>query len=238
MIVHTVEQGSQEWHDLRLGIPTASEFDSILTPATMKPSKSMKPYAIRLVAEKLLGRAVIDLSGNKHVERGKELEPDAARMYEFSRDVTTSPVGFITTDDGKVGASPDRLVDGQPGAVELKCPAPYTHVGYLLDGFGADYRVQVQGQMLVGGFEWVDRMSFHPELPPRTDRTYRDEAFIKLLADALDQFLDLRDELLEQALAKGAVIHVTPTASLRKDTRFLHTILEPGTQEADEWIPA
>ena len=32
MIIHEVEQGSGDWLKLRLGIPTASEFDKIITP--------------------------------------------------------------------------------------------------------------------------------------------------------------------------------------------------------------
>jgi hypothetical protein len=37
MITHDVTQGSPEWLEARLGIPTASEFDKIITP-TGKPS--------------------------------------------------------------------------------------------------------------------------------------------------------------------------------------------------------
>lgn len=209
MKVHVVEQGSPEWHALRLGIPTASAFDRIITPAKAEFSASARGYAIELVTETMLGMPVIDLSGVKAVQRGKELEPEAAQMYEFELGVNVSPVGFITTDDGRVGASPDLLVDDQPGAVELKCPLPHTHMAYLLDGFELKYLVQVQGQMMVGDLEWVDRYSYHPSLPPVRQRTTRDEPFIAKLRARLDQFLDLRDELMERAKSLG-VVHALP----------------------------
>lgn len=237
MKVHVVEQGSAAWHALRLGIPTASAFDRIITPAKMEFSAAARGYAIELVAEKLLGQPVIDLSNVKAVERGKELEPEAAAMYEFETDAKVSPVGFVTTDDGRVGASPDLLVDGLPGAVELKCPSPHTHLGYLLDGFGNKYKVQVQGQMLVGDLEWVDRYSYHPLLPPARERTHRDEPFIAKLRAALDQFLDLRDELLGKALRAGA-IEREPIGQVTPPSRSnLHTITDWGNPKYEGHYP-
>ena len=191
MIIHNVEQGTPEWLALRLGIPTASEFDNIITPAKGELSKQSKGYAHRLITERVLRRSLDSLDHLEWIERGKMLEPDAARLYEFERDCETRKVGFITTDDGQLGASPDRLIVGHNGGVELKCPAPHTHIGYMLDGFGPAYKVQVQGQMLVGGFEFIDRVSYHPEMPPVIFRTWRDDAFIELMRKALDEFNDM-----------------------------------------------
>ena len=202
MIRHDVEQGTPEWQQLRLGIPTASSFDRILTPKTMKLSAQARSYALELVAETLIGRP-LDEVNTAWIERGVFLEPEAVKSYEFSTDRQTEKVGFITTDDGLVGASPDRLLVDINGAVEIKCPAPNTHMRYLIDGFGADYVVQVQGQMLVGGFEYVDRYSYHPELPPAIERTYRDEAMIVALKAALDEFNAMKFEILEKARATG-----------------------------------
>jgi hypothetical protein len=128
-------------------------------------------------------------------------------------------------------------VDGLPGAVELKCPSPHTHLGYLLDGFGRDYKVQAMGQMLVGDLEWVDRYSYHPLLPPVRQRTYRDDGFIAKLRAALDQFLDLRDELMERALRAGAVIQApAPAPEIRAP--FLHTIINPWSHQGDTSVMA
>lgn len=214
MIVHDVEQGSEAWLQLRLGMPTSSEFHRIVTPKG-KLSTQARRYAIWLVTEQLLNRSLQAIDHLEWVERGKLMESEAVRLYEFENDVRTWPVGFITTDDGRIGCSPDRLIGGAGPAgganaglaglagLEIKCPAPHTHMEYLLDGFGDDYMPQVQGQMLVAGFEYVDRMSYHPEMPPVRVRTWRDEAYLRVLADALAAFCDMKDELLERARVAG-----------------------------------
>lgn len=206
MKVYHVAQGSPEWAALRLGIPTASEFAKIVTP-TGKLSEQSRKYAHLLVAERLLGRPLVALDELEWIARGKELEPEAARLYEFDREMDTEPVGFITTDSGLIGASPDRLV-GEAGLLEIKVPAPQTHVGYVLEGFAKLYKPQVQGQLYVTGREWTDWMSYHPELPPIIERVYRDEAYIALLAEALECFCDTLDKMRERARSSGLVPYV------------------------------
>jgi YqaJ-like viral recombinase domain len=203
MKIHNVEQGSGEWLTLRLGIPTASMFHKIITPKKLEYSTQSRGYQFYLIAEKLLNYSLSSLDNLEWIARGKELEPDAVKMYEWDQDVVTAPVGFITTDDGRVGATPDRLLIDEPACLELKCPAPHTHVEYMIDGFGQDYMAQVQGQMLVGEFEWVDRFSYHPEMPPVLVRTPRDDAYIGILQGYLDRFCDEMDELLEKVQARG-----------------------------------
>jgi hypothetical protein len=198
---HDVQQGSPEWLKLRLGIPTASEFEKIVTP-TGKLSAQARKYAHRLIAEGLLQTSLDSIDGLEWIARGKELEPDAVKLYEFENDVTTEAVGFITSDDGLIGCSPDRLV-GDAGLLEVKCPAPQTHVGYFLDGFGNDYVPQVQGQLYVAEREWCAKFSYHPEFPPVSVTTYRDEPFIKLLASSLSAFNDMKAEMLERIRAQG-----------------------------------
>ena len=200
--IYDVAQGSGEWQRLRLGIPTASMFHKIVTP-TGKLSKQSRGYAFHLVAEKLLNRSLDSLDHLEWVARGKELEPQAVRMYEFQTDVETAPVGFVTTDDGRLGCTPDRLIVGRAAALELKCPAPHTHIEYMLDGFGNDYVPQAQGQLLIGEFEFVDRYSYHPEMPPAPCRTYRDEAYIRTLRAALDEFCDTLAGMIERARSMG-----------------------------------
>jgi YqaJ-like viral recombinase domain len=204
MIMHDVEQGSAAWLRLRLGVPTASEFHRILTPARGELSKQARGYAHQLVAETLLG-APLESSVDTvaWVARGKLLEPEAVRHYEITTDVETRPIGFITTDDGRIGCSPDRLLVGSRGALEVKCPSPATHVGYLVDGLGDAYRCQVQGQLAVAELDHADFLSYHPGLPPVLLRTGRDEPFIFRLRSALSEFLDLRDAMLATARATG-----------------------------------
>lgn len=188
MIVHNVIQGSTEWLALRAGIPTASCFDRIITPKG-KPSAQAEKYMHRLIAEKLMGHPVIEFTG-PWLERGKDLEANAALYYEATRDVASERVGFVTNDAGTVGASPDRLV-GTEGLLEIKVPAEHTHVAYLLTrAVDAEYYPQIQGQLWITGRTWVDILSYHPEMPPALIRVERDEAYIATLAGAVTSFAE------------------------------------------------
>lgn len=205
MIIHDVEQGTPAWLKLRLGIPTASEFHRIVTPAKGELSKGAAKYRDWLIAERLMGEPLDSLDHLQWIERGKLLEPQAVAQYEFTEGVETRAVGFVTTDDGRIGASPDRLVIGRAGGVEIKCPAPQTHVGYWLDGVGADYRPQVQGQLWVAELEFVDLYVFHPSMPPVLIRTERDETYIAKLSDAVLRFCDDLDAAMERVRSGGFV---------------------------------
>lgn len=190
---HYCEQGSEQWLTLRLAIPTASEFHRIVTP-TGRLSKQSRAYAIKLVAEKLLNRQLESFEETEWMERGRQLEFEAVKAFEFETDLTTKQIGIIISDCGRYGASPDRLV-GEDGVLEIKCPAPHTHLGYLLDGFNADYRPQVQGQLLVSGRDWYDWISYSPEMPMVRVRAPRDPEYIGKLRAALDEFCDEKDSI-------------------------------------------
>lgn len=193
MIHHAVAQGSTEWLMLRLGRPTASEFHRLVTP-TGKPSSQADGYCNRLLGELILGRP-LEQDVFPWMERGKLLEDNARKFYELDRGIDTDTAGFCTTDDGLIGASPDAFV-GEDGLLEIKCPSPDVHVGYLLDaarGPDAKYMPQVQGQLLVTDRAWVDIVSYHPEMPAAIVRVTRDEKFIGILREELKKFLDLLD---------------------------------------------
>lgn len=203
MIVHRVAQNTPEWLELRRGIPTASEFKRIITPlGKFSQSSTMRNYAIKLATELLLNRSLDSIESLEWVAHGKDHEADAAKFYDFAYDVVSEPVGFITTDDGRFGASPDRLV-GEDGLLEIKCPAPATHVGYLVNGFDLDYKPQVQGQLLVSGRAWCDWMSYSYEMPQVVIRVERDEDYIAKLQEALVGFCVMKDALLEEVMSKG-----------------------------------
>ncbi len=201
MKIHDCEQGSPDWYALRSGCATASCFEKIVTP-TGQLSKQANKYAYRLIAETLLKRPMDSIEGLEWMERGKMLEPEAAKIYEFEQEVETVKVGFITSDDGLIGASPDRLV-GSEGLLEIKCPAPQTHVMYMVEGLGNDYRPQVQGQLMVAEREWSDLFSYNEEMPPVRIRTVRDEDYITLLRTSLNAFNEMKAEMLERIRKQG-----------------------------------
>lgn len=196
MKILDVKQGSLEWLQARAGLPTASEFDSILTPSKLVPSKSADGYLAHLLAEFFLGQP-IDTDKSAFMERGTELEAEAANWYSFNQGVPLQPVGLCLSDCGRFGASPDRLA-GDDGLAEIKCPSPVMHVEYMLYGFGTDYRLQVQGQLWVTGRKWVDLFSYHPTIPPFVQRFYPDAEVFAAFETHLPAFADTLAKLREK----------------------------------------
>lgn len=204
----TIQQGSEAWETARLGIPTASQFHRVVTPVKCELSAQRKDYALKLVAERLLRVPVKSDASTEFMEHGKEFEPWAVKTYETENGVTTVPVGFITTDDGRLGCSPDRLVTGDKSApklgLEVKCPSFWVHLKHHIYGPGDNYKPQVMGQIYVGEFDRIDFYSYHPQSErPLTLGTYRDEPYIKTLSAALRDFADELDALTEKARALG-----------------------------------
>lgn len=193
MIIHDMEQGSEEWHKVRCGVPTSSNFSNIVTTLGIR-SKSKEKYLYKIAGEKVIGKAE-ETYKNAAMERGTLMEPEARKLYEFVTGNKVEEVGFCITEGAfKYGASPDGVV-GEDGLLEIKCPLVETHVSYLLKGtLPSAYFQQVQGQMLVTGRKWVDFMSYFPGLKPLIIRVNRDEGFLtRLKAELQTLCLEIND---------------------------------------------
>ena len=204
MKIIDVTQGSYEWLLARRGIPTASEFDCILTAKTMKYSAAAKAYIHQLIADladPYYGQVEDFVSAA--MKNGMQMEPSARKWYEFDRDCKVEQVGFITTDDGRMGYSPDSLI-GEDGLLELKCPELKTHVGYLLDPTKMvdAYRHQCHGGLIVTGRKWIDLASYSEALPPVVVRVEPDE-YTDALKEALVTFWDEYQDALAKIKAMG-----------------------------------
>lgn len=233
-----VQQGSDQWLHLRLGRPTASEFHRIVTPKKCELSKTAIDYALRLCAERLLNaptQSAID--GLQWMERGKELEPMAVKQYEFQMETTTVAVGFITTDDGSIGCSPDRLVLGDEKiALEVKCPSPHIHLGYLLSGTTDDYKPQVQGQILVAELDRAHLYAYHPQMPPALIETKPHTEYLEKLEDALLRFVDNLDEMHERAIRMGAFQPTLRATSRPEETEMAELKRRFRAENADKML--
>lgn len=200
MIIHDVEQNSEEWLKLRAGIPTASEF-SKLVDSKGKKSATFEKYAMTLAAEKIAGSDVDGFEGNSWTERGHELEPDAVKSYEFLKDVEAVKAGFITNNKQTMGCSVDRLI-GDDGLLEIKCLKATTLIETMLyfkknSRAQPKYFQQVQGQMMVAGRKWCDLYFYHPKLPPLCIRQYPDDSFQNSLLKTIAEVGDRRDAIIK-----------------------------------------
>lgn len=181
--VFNFDQGTPEWHEVRMGIPTASEFDAILTGG-----KTRTTYLYKLAAE-ILTKESLSFS-TKHTERGHEYEPAARAGYEFQTLNDVRQAGFIRNNKYGVGYSPDGLV-GKLGAIEIKTKLPHFHIEVLKsDQVPAEHVPQCQGGMWVADLEWIDFVSYWPGLPLFVKRLYRDDTYIQRLSRAAVTFND------------------------------------------------
>jgi hypothetical protein len=197
MRILDVEQGSPEWLAVRRGIPTASDFDEIVTAAKGDLAAAHEGAIARLIDERVRPHAEPAFAGNRHTERGKELEPAARDAYQFLAGLQVVQVGFVLRDDGRAGCSPDGLISSNGefvGGLEIKCPDGPTHVAWIRGGvLPAKHRQQVHGSLAITDLRFWDFFSYCPGYVPFTCRVFRD-AYTDKLAATLDEFLRRLDD--------------------------------------------
>lgn len=164
-VVHC-KQGSPEWLKARVGIPTASEFGNLVTPSwKIRTGEMPASYLASKIAEVWLGGPLPSFGGGA-AEQGSIREEEAIPWFELSHGVTLDRPGFVTTDDGRLGCSPDAMCGDKYG-LEVKCPMPQTHVKWLLGGKIPDEHVaQVYGSLYVTGIPEWKFLSYCRGFPP------------------------------------------------------------------------
>ena len=201
------EQGSREWFEARMGIPTASMFATVMASGKGGgESLTRRKYLYQLAGEILTGEPMEHFS-NEHTERGKIMETEARDMYAFLHDEEPQQIGFIRA--GKTGCSPDLLI-GLFGMLEIKTKLPHLLIELLLkDEFPSDHKAQCQGGLWIAERDWIDIGVYWPKLPFFEKRAYRDEPYIKKLTDAVDKFNDELAALVHQmrSYVPGPMIH-------------------------------
>lgn len=190
MEIFDFPQGSPEWHAIRAGLPTASEFSTVMAKGKTAGSESVtrRKYMLRLAGETLTGEPEQTYS-NGFMERGKEWEPEARNLYAFLYSCEPKQVGFIRS--GNKGCSPDALI-GDDGMLELKSAIPSVLIDlFLRDTFPSEHLAQCAGNLWVAERQWIDIAVYHPKLPLFVKRLNRDgqlESYIRNMADEVERF--------------------------------------------------
>jgi hypothetical protein len=202
-----VEQGTAAWFAAKCGKVGSSRLGDVMS--RVKPSKDnpegysqrYKKYMRELLIERLTKQTKQHFVNDAMVW-GIEEEAYAAAAYEAKNGVVLATCGFFDHPTIPMfGASPDRLVIGAPGMVEIKDPTTGTHLDTLLDGtYDDDYKYQMAGQIeCVPGREWVDFVSFDSRLDVNLryfqERFIPEPAFLETLRAEVIKFLAELDEL-------------------------------------------
>lgn len=192
MVVYDFEQGSPEWFECRMGIPTASVFSTVMAQGRDGAASITRTKLLhKLAGEVITGELSTDDYRSAQMDRGNVMEPVALESYARRRKIEVRRVGFVRNFSGLrlCGASPDGLV-GFDGGVEVKTAAPHVLIPMLSKpALPAEHRAQVQGSIWVCERDWWDVTIFaHARLPAVDVRVHRDDAYIKELSDQVERF--------------------------------------------------
>jgi len=191
------------WKKLHAHSLTASKFGdayrAILSGSELRVGKFLENWLNRP-----------NLQGIPAIEWGLGHEKQAILCYEELLHVRVQPTGLWLSPDGALGASPDGLVYGGEGIIEVKCPfscraaenwqdavetgliPPYLQ---FEDEEGeqvtlkktSNYYHQVQGQLYMTGAKWCDFVVWTPGYM-KISRIYPDRAWVKTVLPVLCDF--------------------------------------------------
>lgn len=212
-----VIQGSDQWHDLRRGIVTASTVGKLLTP-TLKvaDNDTSRGITTTLVAERITDHTE-ETAITADMWRGIDAEPVARDIYSGHYAEATE-FGFMLREeaDWKLGFSPDGLV-GDDGLLEIKAPRAKTHLNTILaDAVPAHYMPQLQAGLLVTGRAWVDFVSYHGGMPLFVRRAYPDPKWFEAITAACVQFEQNAAEIAADYEARVAGLPQTERIDFNK----------------------
>jgi len=198
-------QGTDAWHQLRLGKVTASRVADILAKTKTGTSASRGNYLIELALQRVTGN-IEPTYINEAMQRGTQEEPLARIAYEVHTNTFVDQVAFIDHPTIEwFGASPDGLIDTN-GMVEIKNPNSSTHWATIkADEIPNKYYIQMMAQLSCTGREWNDYVSFDSRFPERSQlyikRLYRDDKYIAEMESEIKRFLE--EVSIEVELIKG-----------------------------------
>lgn len=182
-------QGSDEWHQARCGLITASEVKLLLTPTLKRADNDKSRAHLWELAAQRISCYVEPAYISDDMLRGTEDEFYARQLYS-EKYAPVVEVGFVTNAGFgfTLGCSPDGLV-GTDGLIECKSRRQkyqiQTIVEHWRDGTPpADYMLQVQAAMLVTDRQWCDLVSYSGGLPMIPMRIERDQAMQEAILEA------------------------------------------------------
>lgn len=185
-IYKEIEQGSQDWFDLRLGSIGGSSIASVVAGGQ---GKTRTQLLYRLAGEILSGVKYESYS-NPHMERGLEQESEARDVYAMVKEIEVEQVGLVKESAHK-HFSPDGLIPN--GILEIKCTIPSVHIETILHNeIPAAYRRQCAWGLHICQRGYVDFVSYSPLItdnPILIIRRGRDEKLIRELDEGADKFI-------------------------------------------------
>ncbi|MDE9540231.1 lambda exonuclease family protein [Xenorhabdus bovienii] len=199
--IDVIEQGSDAWMQLRLGVITASDAWKILTKDKSKNvwSDTKSTYLYELIGEVCTG--VYKEINARTLAWGKEYEQEARDSFSFYSDLDVTEAPILYRDESmRTACSPDGLCNDRLG-LELKCPSN-TDVFIKMalrgvDGIKREYIAQMQFSMWVTGLSAWNFVNYDPRMPAGKEIVHvlveQDAEYMKRFDDLIPEFIERMD---------------------------------------------
>lgn len=194
-------QNSADWYQARAGLPTCSDYSTLLAKGKAGAESVTRRKLVNVKAGELFTNTPSESFTTPAMERGHAMEQEAVDFYAFMESADPQLVGFVK--NGRTGGSPDRLI-ANDGILEIKTKRADILIDVIkADEFPAEHKAQCQGLLMVTEREWIDLVCYWPGMPFFKKRSYRDEAYIKTLASAVEAFNSEVDAVVEMLRRYG-----------------------------------
>ena len=191
-----IEQGSIEWHQMRLSKVSASRIGDVMARTKTGTSEKRNRYLMEIVSERLTGQA-IDVPVTAAMQRGIDLEPEARLIVSKTlKDCTITEASVYNHPTIKMAcASPDGLI-GKYGLLEVKCQGQLNHTKFLATGkIPKEHELQMLFQLACQPERMFSLyVVYNPSFPVKhqlgVQKIHRDNKRIKEVEDEVIRFLD------------------------------------------------
>jgi hypothetical protein len=189
-----IEQNSDEWYEIKLGMFSASTCPELLMD---KKTKGYTGLINRIVEERITGERCENntFKGNWATERGHEFEPLARNDYELRNLQVVKQIGVVVLNKWAL-CSPDGLINDN-GLHQIKCPIFSTQKEYLeKNKIPTNYYKQMQFELFITGRDYNVFTSFHPKLRALDIIVNRDEVIIAEIKQRLNEAIkEVKEEI-------------------------------------------
>lgn len=196
-IFDEIEQGTPEWRSLRIGIPSASNFATIMASGKDGGDSATRRKLLYKMAGEVITDEPLEDFKSGEMQRGNEMEPELRDWYGRTRFADVEQVGFVRRTiynplggSFAAGCSPDALL-GKDGVLEIKTTRPDLLIELMeraAGGFPPSHRAQCQGALWVTGRAWCDLIVGYRGMPKLAFRIERDDVYIAAIAAAVEVF--------------------------------------------------
>lgn len=153
--IHDVEQGTEEWKQIRDGLYTGTGAEKLLEHST-------KTKFIDGVSSSYAVSEITKFKGNFYTKRGHVLEEEAINIYEAIKKESVRRAGFVTNSKyPNCGYSPDGFPIDR--TLEVKCFTKEKHLQLIAGNISAKILAQIHYGMLICDVKLCDFIPYNPD---------------------------------------------------------------------------